>query len=160
VLVVDDHPDIRAMLSLALERAAIGDVLTAGDGQEALELIERDLHDGQPMFDLIVLDIMMPGLSGSDVLRKLRARLTHLPPVLIISALDSPAHVEEVLGLGAAEYLSKPIELEVFRQNVRTLIHAPKRRFIQQDHAISLAETPKPPRTDKPSTSRSAFWIG
>ena len=83
------------------------DVLTASDGQEALELIERDLQqvkqDGRrPMVDLIVLDIMMPGLSGTDVLRTLRARFTELPPVLIISALDSPAHIQEVIELGAA----------------------------------------------------------
>jgi len=103
VLLVDDHPDVRAMFSLAL--AEVGDVLTASDGQEALELIERDLQQvtqagRRLMVDLIVLDIMMPGLSGSDVLRALRARFTELPPVLIISALDSQAHVEELIELG------------------------------------------------------------
>jgi two-component system, OmpR family, response regulator PrrA len=162
VLLVDDHPDIRSMLSLALARAAVG-VLTACDGQEALELIERDLHAGQPMVDLIVLDVMMPGLSGSDVLRALRARFTELPPVLIISALDSPAHVEELLGLGAADYLSKPVEIEVFRQNVRALIHAPRRRSIQQDDDVPVAKTtePQPLREiGKPRALRGALWIG
>jgi len=104
VLVVDDHPDVRAMFSLALEQAGMR-VLTAGDGQEALELIERDLEQakeaGRLMVDLIVLDIMMPGLSGFDVLRTLRARFSELPPVLIISALDSQAHVQEAIALGA-----------------------------------------------------------
>ncbi len=162
VLIVDDHPDVRAMLSLALARAAVGDVLTACDGHDALELIERDLRAGRPLVDLIVLDIMMPGLSGSDVLRALRARLTELPPVLIISALDSPAHVEELLGLGAAEYLSKPIEIEVFRQNVRALIHAPKRRPVQQDHGVPVAGRTEAQllRTDNRPAHRSALWIG
>src|SRR5438132_13583947 len=107
VLVVDDHPDIRAMLSLALAQAGVGDVLTASDGQEALELIERDLQqmkqDGRrPMVDLIVLDIMMPGLSGTDVLRALRARLTALPPALLLCALHRPAHPRAESDLGRA----------------------------------------------------------
>src|SRR5204863_9884968 len=137
VLLVEDHPDVRAMLSLALAEAGVGDVLTASDGQEALELIERDLQQvtqagRRLMVDLIVLDIMMPGLSGSDVLRALRARFTDLPPVLIISALDSPAHVEEMFGLGATEYLSKPIEIDVFRDKVGALMDAPRRRRMPQ----------------------------
>ena len=172
VLVVDDHPDIRAMLSLALAQAGVGDVLTASDGQEALELIERDLQqmkqDGRrPMVDLIVLDIMMPGLSGTDVLRTLRARFTELPPVLIISALDSPAHIQEVIELGAAEFLSKPIEIEVFRQRARALIGAPNPRSLQgaslRGHDVPIVgrtEGAQPPRTDRRAARRDTFWIG
>src|SRR2546425_4054555 len=132
VLLVEDHPDVRVIFSLALAEAGVGDVLTASDGQEALDLIERDLQqvtqDGRrPMVDLIVLDIMMPGLSGFDVLRALRARFTELPPVLIISALDSQAHVQEAIELGAVEYVSKPIDIEFLRHKVRALINAPHR---------------------------------
>ena len=170
VLLVDDHPDVRAMLSLAL--AEVGDVLTASDGQEALELIERDLQQVQQagrrlMVDLIVLDIMMPRLSGPDVLRALRARFTDLPPVLIISALDSPAYVQEVMELGAAEFLSKPIEIELLRQKARALIQAPNRRSLQgaslRRHdvpTVGRTEGAQPLRTDKPAARRNALWIG
>ena len=172
VLLVDDHPDIRAMLSLALAEAGVVDVLTASDGREALELIERDLEqmkqDGRrPMFDLIVLDIMMPGLSGTDVLRALRARFTDLPPVLIISALDSPAYVQEVMELGAAEFLSKPIEIELLRQKARALIQAPNRRSLQgaslRRHdvpTVGRTEGAQPLRTERRVARRDAFWIG
>ena len=167
VLLVDDHPDIRAMLSLALAGAGVGDVLTASDGREALALIERDLQQVKEvgrrlMVDLIVLDIMMPGLSGLDVLRALRARFTELPPVLIITALDSPAHVEELLGLGAAEYLSKPIEIEVFRQKVRALIHAPKPLSVRRAHdgAVAGRTEAQPVQTDTRPARRGGFWIG
>src|SRR5438094_10016667 len=172
VLVVYDHPDIRAMLSLALAQAGFGDVLTASDGREALELIERDLEkikqDGRrPMVDLIVLDIMMPGLSGTDVLRALRARFTELPPVLIISALDSPARVEEVIELGAAEFLSKPIPIELLRQRARALIEAPNPRSLQgpsvRGHDVPVAgrtEGAQPLRTDQRAARRDTFWIG
>ena len=172
VLLVDDHPDIRAMLSLALAEAGVVDVLTASDGQEALELIERDLQqvtqDGRrPMVDLIVLDIMMPGLSGTDVLRALRARFTELPPVLIISALDSPAHVQELIDLGAAEYLNKPIEIELLRQKARALIQAPNRRSLQgaslRRHdvpTVGRTEGAQPLRTERRAARRDAFWIG
>jgi len=172
ILLVDDHPDVRAMLSLALAEGGVVDVLTAGDGQEALELIERDLEqmkqDGRrPMVDLIVLDIMMPGLSGTDVLRALRARFTDLPPVLIISALDSPARVEEVIELGAAEFLSKPIAIELLRQRARALIEAPNPRSLQgpsvRGHDVPVAgrtEGAQPLRTDQRAARRDTFWIG
>ena len=172
VLLVDDHPDIRAMLSLALAEAGVVDVLTASDGQEALELIERDLQQvtqagRRLMVDLIVLDIMMPRLSGSDVLRALRARFTDLPPVLIISALDSPAYVQEVMELGAAEFLSKPIEIELLRQKARALIQAPNRRSLQgaslRRHDVPMVgrtEGAQPLRTERRVARRDAFWIG
>jgi len=172
VLLVDDHPDIRAMLSLALAEAGVVDVLTASDGQEALELIERDLQQvtqagRRLMVDLIVLDIMMPRLSGSDVLRALRARFTDLPPVLIISALDSPAYVQEVMELGAAEFLSKPIEIELLRQKARALIQAPNRRSLQgaslRRHDVPMVgrtEGAQPLRTERRAARRGAFWIG
>src|SRR5438876_4856719 len=170
VLLVDDPPDVRAMFSLAL--AEVGDVLTASDGQEALELIERDLQQvtqagRRLMVDLIVLDIMMPRLSGSDVLRALRARFTDLPPVLIISALDSPAYVQEVMELGAAEFLSKPIEIELLRQKARALIQAPNRRSLQgaslRRHDVPMVgrtEGAQPLRTERRAARRGAFWIG
>jgi DNA-binding response OmpR family regulator len=170
VLLVDDHPDVRAMFSLAL--AEVGDVLTASDGQEALELIERDLQQvtqagRRLMVDLIVLDIMMPGLSGSDVLRALRARFTELPPVLIISALDSQAHVEELIELGAAEFLSKPIEIELLRQKARALIEAPNPPSLQgaslRRHdvpTVGRTEGAQPLRTDQRAARRDGFWIG
>ena len=172
VLLVDDHPDVRAMLSLALAEAGVVDVLTASDGQEALELIERDLQQvtqagRRLMVDLIVLDIMMPRLSGSDVLRALRARFTDLPPVLIISALDSPAYVQEVMELGAAEFLSKPIEIELLRQKARALIQAPNRRSLQgaslRRHDVPMVgrtEGAQPLRTERRAARRGAFWIG
>jgi DNA-binding response OmpR family regulator len=170
VLLVDDHPDVRAMFSLAL--AEVGDVLTASDGQEALELIERDLQQvtqagRRLMVDLIVLDIMMPGLSGSDVLRALRARFTELPPVLIISALDSQAHVEELIELGAAEFLSKPIDIELLRQKARALIEAPNPPSLQgaslRRHdvpTVGRTEGAQPLRTDQRVARRDGFWIG
>jgi len=170
ILLVDDHPDVRAMFSLAL--AEVGDVLTASDGQEALELIERDLQQvtqagRRLMVDLIVLDIMMPGLSGSDVLRALRARFTELPPVLIISALDSQAHVEELIELGAAEFLSKPIEIELLRQKARALIQAPNPPSLQgaslHRHDVPMVggtEGAQPLRTDQRAARRDGFWIG
>ncbi len=166
VLVVDDHPDVRAMFSLALEQAGMR-VLTAGDGQEALELIERDLEQakeaGRLMVDLIVLDIMMPGLSGFDVLRTLRARFSELPPVLIISALDSQAHVQEAIALGAVEYVGKPIEIELLRHKVRALLDAPHRPSSHGPPDVPVVERTEgaqPVRSDKPAARRNALWIG
>jgi two-component system response regulator PrrA len=165
VLVVDDHPEVRAMFSCALAQAGVADVLTAADGREALALIEHDLEhmiqDGRrPAVDLIVLDIMMPELSGSDVLRALRARFAELPPVLIISALDSPAHIQEAMDLGATEYLSKPLQIDLLRQKVRALIEAPASL---REHGVANLERTEGahrPRAEKREARRNAFWIG
>ncbi len=171
VLVVDDHPDVRAMFSLALSQAGMR-VLTASDGQDALELIERDLQQAQeagrrPTVALIVLDLMMPGLSGFDVLRTLRARFTELPPVLIISALDSRAHVQQAIALGAVEYVSKPIEIELLRHKVRALIDAPHPPSFHSGQlrgrdlpVAERTEGAQPLRTDKLAAPRKALWIG
>ena len=168
ILLVDDDPDVRTIFSLALAETGVGDVLTASGGQEALELIERDLEqvkqDGRrPMVDLIVLDIMMPGLSGTDVLRALRARFTELPPVLIISALDSQAHVQEAIALGAVEYVSKPIEIELLRHKVRALLDAPHGPSFHsaplRGHDVPVAERTEGAQP-KPAARRNALWIG
>ena len=91
VLVVDDHPDVRAMFSLALSQAGMR-VLTASDGHDALELIERDLQQAQeagrrPTVALIVLDLMMPDVNGFDVVEALQQRSeTAVIPIIVVTA--------------------------------------------------------------------------
>ena len=78
VLIVDDDEDIRAYLEVTLELAGF-DVLLAGSGEHALAVA----RDEEP--DLVVLDVMMPGIDGLEVLRRLRAdaRTSHLPVILL-----------------------------------------------------------------------------
>lgn len=105
VLYVDDEPDIREVveLSLGLERDLT--VLTCESGESALAL----LADAQT--DLVLLDVMMPGLDGPATLAKLRAnpRLAEIP-VIFITAKALPQEIERFLAMGAAAVIQKPFD--------------------------------------------------
>ena len=98
VLVVDDEPDITTLMRDFLEASGYR-VLAAPDGSSALTTLER--HD----VDCILLDIMMPGLSGFDVLRRIRE--TRDVPVLFLTAKDEDSDKIRGLGLGGDDYIVK-----------------------------------------------------
>ena len=113
VLVVDDEPLNVAVLSELL--CPDYRVLGARSGPVALELLETELPD------LILLDVMMPGMDGHAVLAQLRARArTSGVPVIFVTALGTESDEERGLALGAADYIAKPIKPAVVLQRVRT----------------------------------------
>jgi CheY-like chemotaxis protein len=102
VLVVDDEPDVLLLCRLNLQQRG-HEMLEAADGSTALALA-RDRHP-----DVIVLDLMLPGISGYDVLEALQRdeTTTHIP-VLVLTAKSLRADRERSHGLGAAAFLTKP----------------------------------------------------
>ena len=125
ILVVDDNDINRDILSRHLEVQG-HTVLTAGNGNEALEL----LADGD--FDLLLLDIVMPGINGFEVLARVKAdpdlRET---PVIMISALEEMEIVARCIELGAEDYLPKPFNPVVLKARVGACLE--KRRFRQRE---------------------------
>lgn len=102
VLVVEDEPDIAALIAYQLTREGFR-VETAGSGTEALDAIRREVPD------LVVLDRMLPGLSGDEVLNRLKADpATVNVPVLMLTAKREQEDRIEGLELGADDYLTKP----------------------------------------------------
>ena len=124
LLVVDDDETNRDVLAQRLQRKGYR-VTTAENGQEALELI------GRRRFDLVLLDIMMPRMSGMEVLKKVRQRqtLTDLP-VIMATARDQSADVVYALELGANDYVFKPYDIPVLLARVKTQLTL-KRAFEQ-----------------------------
>lgn len=102
VLVADDDPDIRDLVVFKLQQAGY-EVRAVEDGTAALSALE----DGIP--DVVVLDVMMPGLSGLDVLRQIRATeaLKHLK-VVLLTARARDTDVDDGYNTGADEYVTKP----------------------------------------------------
>jgi two-component system, OmpR family, phosphate regulon response regulator PhoB len=102
ILVVEDEADIAALVAYHLARESYR-VRTVGDGAEALAAVERERPD------LMVLDLMLPTVSGTDVLRELRSRpeLSDLPVVLLTARKEEQDRIEG-LSLGADDYMSKP----------------------------------------------------
>jgi two-component system response regulator RegX3 len=113
VLVVDDEPAIREAVGYALAREGF-DVEEAGDGREAL------VAAGRADFDLVVLDLMLPELSGLDVCRALRRQSA--VPILMLTAKS--AEVDRVLGLelGADDYVTKPFSMAELVSRVRAIL--------------------------------------
>ena len=118
MLVVDDNPVARGLAVFALESAGM-EVVEASDGDEALRRLETD-----PDTDAVVLDIMMPGLSGHDVLveRSNRALAPHAR-VVMLSCKTDDADVTRAFDAGADDYLTKPFDPDELVRVVRTVVY-------------------------------------
>ncbi|WP_181233258.1 PAS domain-containing hybrid sensor histidine kinase/response regulator [Enhygromyxa salina] len=113
VLVVDDERSVRRTLS-AFFKMKGGEVLEASDGQAGLELIERHIHE----LDLVILDTVMPRVSGADCLRRLRQLSVSLPVVMISGHLRNVA-LRDLEDLGIGAFLSKPFRFAQLSQAVQ-----------------------------------------
>lgn len=114
VLVVDDEPVLAEMMSMAL-RYEGWEVMTAGDGRAAV----AKARDTRP--DVVVLDVMLPDMTGLEVLAKLRAQIPHLP-VLLLTAKDSVEDRIAGLTAGGDDYVTKPFSIEEVVLRLRALL--------------------------------------
>lgn len=116
ILVVDDEKDIRDLIAYNLTREGFS-VLTASDGEEALQVLKRE-----PV-TLLLLDIMMPGMDGLEVCRRVRSDDKHrLMPILFLTAKAS--EIDQVVGLemGGDDYILKPVSPRVLTARVRAVL--------------------------------------
>lgn len=115
ILVVDDEKDVVEVVSHFLEEEGYS-VHTAYDGEEALEKAD-------PEIDLIVLDIMLPGVDGYEVCRELRSRVeTEDIPIVFLSAKTEEEDQIEGLMLGGDDYLTKPVSPQVLVAHVKAVL--------------------------------------
>ncbi|HID77709.1 MAG TPA: response regulator [Planctomycetaceae bacterium] len=116
ILVVDDKPDNQALVSLVLEEQG-HEVLTAANGREGLQVAIAELPD------VILLDVMMPDMSGIEVCRKLKEdERTRAVPVILVTAMGLNENVVAGLDAGADDYVSKPFNAEVLAARVRAAL--------------------------------------
>ncbi|MBV8692913.1 MAG: response regulator [Actinobacteria bacterium] len=143
VLVVDDEPDIRDIVRINLERDGHR-VLTADGGPEGLEIVRRERPD------LVILDVMMPGLDGWEVLTSIKGESEHEisdVPVLMLTARSGD--MDRIRGgiEGALRYIQKPFSTLELREEVRKALEGDpepvKRRRAQQEALESLARLEK-----------------
>lgn len=118
VLFADDDPILREFAQVHLATAD-GAVLTAGDGMECLEVLERE------RVDVLLLDLQMPRLDGFDVLRRLRAdgRFTRLPVVVVTGREDVYA-IDQAFEAGATSFVVKPLNWRLISHQLRFLMRA------------------------------------
>jgi DNA-binding response OmpR family regulator len=113
VLIAEDEDSVREIEHRILTHNGMATLL-ASDGQEAIELAQAHRPD------LILLDLMMPGMRGEEVLRALKSNpATQHIPVLVVSALSSLQTIDESYMLGATDFLTKPFEYQELLSRVR-----------------------------------------
>ncbi len=117
ILIVDDEVGARTVIGIMLDKGGFK-VSKAKDANEALSLLEKE---GTP--DMIILDVMMPGMDGIQLCRALRKRTpTQSTPILILSARGDAESVMRGMDAGATDYLPKPILNHDLVAKVRTLL--------------------------------------
>ncbi len=127
ILVVDDNPSMRDLVSRRLMREG-HQVSICGSGQTALDMTA----DGA--FDLLMLELMMPGMDGLEVLKRLKAQAsTRAMPVIVISALDEVEAAVRCIEVGADDFLSKPLNETLLRARIASSLERKFLRDREQD---------------------------
>lgn len=125
VLLIDDDPDLSIMLRTLL-RGQDFHIRAAFDGEEGIEACKENMPD------VVILDILMPGMDGWEVCERIR-RFSDVP-ILVLSALGSPASVARALDAGADDYLIKPIHASLLASRLRTLV---RRRMLMSEGQVA-----------------------
>ncbi len=118
ILVIDDNEDIRNLISMVLEKEG-HQISTAVDARDGIEKLEA--HE----IDLVLLDVMMPGISGLDLLTTIRdhkKREISAVPICMITAKSSVEDIDAALELGATSYIVKPFRPLALAEKVKTLL--------------------------------------
>jgi len=120
ILVVDDEPDIRELIEYNLVQSG-HTVFSAADGEAAVDIALSKIPD------VIILDVMMPGLNGIEVAQRLRAAdATSSIPIIMLTAKAEEAHELEGLNAGADDYITKPFSMQILLARINSLARRTK----------------------------------
>jgi two-component system KDP operon response regulator KdpE len=135
MLVVDDEPQIRRSLQVNLERSGYA-VETVESGEDALS----SFRNRRP--DVVILDLIMPGMGGVEVVRRIRESST--VPIIVLSAMGEESRKVEALELGADDYMTKPFGMDELLARIHSLLrraagaHGPQPVFIAGDLCVNF----------------------
>jgi DNA-binding NarL/FixJ family response regulator len=133
VLLVDDDGTSRKVVE-AMLRADAYELVLASSGEEAIQ------HVAGPTADLVICDVMMPGVDGYEVCRAMRAHPAwRFVPVILLTALDGPDDLVRGIEAGAEEFLVKPVNRLVLRARVRAMLHV-RQRFRELESAAAAVD--------------------
>jgi len=132
ILVIEDQTKLASLIQRGL-RSDGYEVTVASDGEIGLDMIYHN------SFDLIILDLMLPGISGMEVCNLLRKE-NNLIPILMLTALDDTHNVVAGLDSGADDYMVKPFKFEELKARIRTLVRRSHANGQQSSSTIHIAD--------------------
>ncbi|MDY0103809.1 MAG: response regulator [Lentimicrobium sp.] len=122
ILVVDDEKDIQLLFEQRFRKEIKSGEMEfefAFSGEEALQFLEKYLHEAV----LILSDINMPGMSGLELLRRIKAKHHDPPPmVMMISAYGDAENYKKAMELGADDFISKPVDFVVLKEKIKKIM--------------------------------------
>jgi CheY-like chemotaxis protein len=137
VLIIDDHEPTRLLIGRIVTQEMGARVTLAGTCEEALRLAQ------QSKFDVILLDLLMPGVGGYEVLRRVRAAgANRATPILVISVMSDHDSIERCRLLGATAFVGKPVDRELVTTMLRSLL-VPQRAGARPEERDGLLESGK-----------------
>ncbi len=140
ILVIDDNPDMLKMLQMILEKRGQHQVTVCTNGREGLDLA----FELQP--DVTVIDVMMPGLSGYEVVRELRKDpRTKETRILILTARGQPVDREAAFSAGADEHMSKPVNVDELLETIEALLEMVREPEPKPQGQPQAEKAPSPP---------------
>jgi DNA-binding response OmpR family regulator len=146
ILLVEDDPIIRQTVEYALRRAGF-DTHSTGDGAQALDLAQRTSPD------LVLLDLMLPGMDGYQIAERLRA-VDKETGIIMVTALDTERDKVRGLDAGADDYLTKPFSMEELLARVRAnLRRVRSRATLKDDQTIEIGDLAIEPRSFRASVA-------
>ncbi|HEX5141304.1 MAG TPA: response regulator transcription factor, partial [Dehalococcoidia bacterium] len=131
ILAVDDEPGVLRLIKLELSSQGLR-VVTASDGEEAMRIAEQQRPD------MVILDIMMPDISGLEVMRRMRERSS--VPIILLTAKDHDQDKVKGLDLGADDYLIKPFNPEELSARVRAVLRRGVRTADGEDNIVTVGD--------------------
>jgi len=119
-LIVEDHPDLLEVLTLQLEKMGFA-VISANTGMEGVTKAVEE----KPQ--LILMDIMMPGMDGREATRRIRSKQeTKDIPILVITALTKESQLRECIKAGCNDYISKPFTAKDLQEKIQAVLDSPR----------------------------------
>ena len=130
ILIIDDEEPIRELLKLTLQSAGIDSILESSNGEDGLALATRYMPD------LILLDLMLPGMDGLSVCRRLKSSPdTQMIPIIMLTARSDESDIVIGLEMGANDYITKPFSRKVLTARIRAQL-----RIIEQQNQSSVLQ--------------------
>ncbi|MFC5711889.1 response regulator transcription factor [Thalassorhabdus alkalitolerans] len=131
VLIIDDESEMRKLLRICIKPTSKFTIDTASSGEKAMKMVT------EAKYDLILLDIMMPGMSGLEILHQLRKKEKNQVPVILISAIGDKERIVEGINLGADDYVVKPFEPKDLQTCILSVL---RRRTSVRENVIIFAD--------------------